>query len=193
MLELFFSFRGRINRIQYLTGCIGLAGVVIIAMLVCLAGAIGGRADPKPAIGVIILIAIAVAPGLLWASFAMQAKRFRDIGWNPVYVIPGWIVIGVIDTLVALGAPALAVDQHHTHTLVGGLVNLALGGSLLFWPGRPEGDAPPDTEREWSRPIEPPPPAPTAPARRAPPAPTPAPAPAWSPAPQPTGFGRRGL
>jgi hypothetical protein len=59
--------------------------------------------------------------------------RIRDIGWDPVCVIPGWIAVAIIDGLVAGKIPAIALGGQHG-TIVGALVNLALFLALLFWP-----------------------------------------------------------
>jgi uncharacterized membrane protein YhaH (DUF805 family) len=186
MLEALFSFRGRINRLQYFGWGLALAGAMAVLAIPLVVLMIGAHVAGAPAVG---LIALIVAPPFLWASFALQAKRFRDIGWNPVYVIPAWIAIDAVDLLVAKTAPMLAVGALHTHTLIGVLANLILGGSLLFWPGRADDGAPTVVDADWSRPPEPAPavrPTSSAPAASVH-------APVWNAAPQQTGFGRRGL
>ena len=185
MLETLFSFHGRINRLQYFGWGLALAGAMTALAIPLVVWMIAAHVAATPAVG---LIALFIAPPLLWASFALQAKRFRDIGWNPLYVILGWIAIDAVDLLVAKTVPMLAVGALHTHTLIGALVNLILGGSLLFWPGRADDGSSNVAETDWSRPPEP-----AREVRPTPTAPAAVRAPAWNAAPRQTGFGRLGL
>ena len=78
-----------------------------------------------------------------WLTFTLQSMRFRDIGWDPVCVIPAWIAIMIIDCLIAAKFPALSLRPGHHGTIVGGLVNLVLLLATLFWPsGSHEDQAP---------------------------------------------------
>jgi hypothetical protein len=61
--------------------------------------------------------------------------RFRDIDWDPVCVVPAWIALMIVDYVVAMKFPHLAMGQEHTGTIVGGIANLVLTLALLFWPG----------------------------------------------------------
>ena len=199
MLDSMFSFRGRIGRLQYFLRCLGLGGgvgaaaVLVMVVLVAARGPASLASALLPA-GLLMLIAV---PVFCWISFSLQARRIRDIGWSPVYVIPAWIAIGVIDQLVALSAPALGVGLLHRQTMVGILINLGLAGCLLFWPSRADDGAEPAEPVDWG---DPGPPAPAtaydAPLRPAAlvseASPRPA-APAWNAAPVRPSFGRRGL
>ena len=65
-----------------------------------------------------------------WATFTLQSMRIRDIGWDPVCVIPGWIAILVVDKIVAGKVPAWALgSRHHDGTAVGALNK----SGALFW------------------------------------------------------------
>jgi hypothetical protein len=76
-------------------------------------------------------------------SFTLQSMRFRDIGWDPVCVIPTWIAILAVDFAVARKFPGLSLGPEHYGTVVGGLVNLVMSLALLFWPsGDFDGSAP---------------------------------------------------
>jgi uncharacterized membrane protein YhaH (DUF805 family) len=77
---------------------------------------------------------IAAAILFVWLSFTLHSMRIRDIGWDPVCVIPGWIAVAIIDGLLASKIPAIALGHQQTGTIVGALVNLALFLALLFWP-----------------------------------------------------------
>ena len=42
-----------------------------------------------------------------WTTFTLQSMRIRDIGWDPVCVIPAWIAIVIVDKVVAGRIPGL--------------------------------------------------------------------------------------
>jgi uncharacterized membrane protein YhaH (DUF805 family) len=189
MLETVFSFRGRINRLQYFAGAVALTAALIVPVLVIgfglfAHGGVGAR-PPLATLALLGLFVLIAIPPFLWVSFSLQARRFRDIGWNPLYVIPGWIAFQVLDRVIAQFVPALSVGPLHAQTWIGMLVSLGLAGALLFWPGRAEDDAAPGIGASWMRPSTPPPAAPATTATY-----TPAPSAAAASAPR---FGRRGL
>jgi len=124
-------------------------------------------------------------PMLFWISLSLQARRLRDIGWEPVFVIPAWVVAMAIDLTMAQSGPKLWMLPFAGPTILGWLIILLTEVCLLFWPGRtyaaddfltlesPAERAPKPTTAA---------PAATRPARR----PSPA-------SPAGAGFGRRGL
>jgi len=192
MLAAVFSFRGRLNRIQYFLGSWGLGTamivLVVLAFLVVFGGQLPDRSKLVGGAVALLLVLLVLAPMYFWVAFSLQARRFRDIGWEPVFVIPAWIGLDIVDRVVVMGAPQLAVAEGTGISWLGLLVNAGLGLCLLFWPGRPPFDAaavfddvPPPSQPQ-SRPQDQPAVA------RAPAAPAPR---AASPA--PAGFGRRGL
>src|SRR3984957_21208121 len=67
-------------------------------------------------------------------TFSLQSMRVRDIGWDPVCVIPAWIAILIVDKVVAGKLPLWALGPEHEGTVVGGLINLILFLALMFWP-----------------------------------------------------------
>src|ERR1700743_2353553 len=67
-------------------------------------------------------------------SFTLQSMRIRDIGWDPVCVIPTWFALMAIDAAIAHKFPGLALGPKHYGTVVGGLLNLFMYLALLFWP-----------------------------------------------------------
>jgi len=136
MLDHLFGFNARLGRLQYLLACFAL-GVVMVA--ICFAIVASGSIHiPRgsqltwqmlgwPALGAVALFVL--------ASLALQAMRFRDIGWDPVVVIAAWLAIMFIDAIVAAKMPDLALAHGHYGTIVGSIVNLVMTGILLFWPG----------------------------------------------------------
>ena len=190
MLETVFSFSGRINRLQYFASIVALTAALFVPVLVIGLGLLAhggvGARPPLATLALMGLFFLIAIPPFLWVSFSLQARRFRDIGWNPLYVIPGWLVFQVLDRVIAQFVPALSVGPLHAQTWIGLLVSLGLAGALLFWPGRAEDDDDaPATGTSWMRPSTPPPAAPATTATY-----TPAPSPAAASTPR---FGRRGL
>jgi uncharacterized membrane protein YhaH (DUF805 family) len=188
MFSAVFSFRGRLNRIQYFLGSWGLGAGMIALVIVLLVsvGATAGGGTPGPAalmrLGVMALLALLViAPIYFWISFSLQARRFRDIGWEPVFVIPAWIGAGIVDRLVVMSAPKAAVIDGSGVSWFGLILNLGLGGCLLFWPGKPPFDIA-SVFDDVPPPAQPTPAGPAAPA-----------AARAQPVTAPAGFGRRGL
>ena len=59
----------------------------------------------------------------------LQSMRIRDIGWDPVCVIPAWIAIPIVDKLMAAKFPGLGGRAgRSTGPSVGTLIN-----SASFW------------------------------------------------------------
>lgn len=188
MLHNVLGFGGRLGRLEYFLACMALGFLTSLLVLALVLGfrphgeSMAGVRETMPP-GLLTMLLLVVLPFYLWFSLAFQAKRIRDIGWNPVLVLPGWIAVVAFGMIGAHAIPGLA--------LVGGLFNLGMALCLLFWPSRPTGDGIwyggsyhgdlPDDGADRA-----PPPAPRPAAARTPP-----PAPAFTPA--PSGFGRRGL
>ena len=131
MLGFFFGFNARLGRLQYFLASLGLGvGSAIVATVVVVALAAIPKM-PGLVLGGTIVVLIAL---FLWANVMLQAMRFRDIGWDPVCVIPGWIAAMVLDYVVAGRFPDYALPGSHHGTWVGALINLGLSIAMLFFP-----------------------------------------------------------
>jgi uncharacterized membrane protein YhaH (DUF805 family) len=136
MLGFLFGFNARLGRMHYFLSTIGLA---VVMTAVCFA--IAGFAIQSTPSGMTLSPSLMAWPTIAavivfsWMTFTLQSMRIRDIGWDPVCVIPAWIAILIVDKLVAGKIPtwSLGLEQHGT--IVGALINLALFLALLFWPG----------------------------------------------------------
>ena len=130
MLGFLFGFNARLGRLHFFLATIAVA-VLMTAICFAIAGhAFQNRAIPSLNSWQIVAAAIL----FIWLSLTLQSMRIRDIGWDPVCVIPGWIAVAIIDGLVASKIPAMALGHQQPGTIVGALVNLALFLALLFWP-----------------------------------------------------------
>jgi uncharacterized membrane protein YhaH (DUF805 family) len=135
MLDYVFGLNARLGRLQFVLASVALA---VVMTAICFALVTNGLVHfPRgvrpeqvtwammgwPIIGAIAFCGV--------ATLMLQAMRIRDIGWDPVCVIGGWIAIVVIDMIVATKLPSLALGA----AFVSGVVNLVMTGILLFWPG----------------------------------------------------------
>jgi uncharacterized membrane protein YhaH (DUF805 family) len=136
MLSFIFGLNARLGRMQYFLSTLGLAGVMTgICFLIARESFDATANGVPPSIDMIKGPAIIVGIVFLLVTLTLQAMRFRDIGWDPVCVIPGWFVVLLVDMVVAKKFPSLSLGAEHHGTAVGALVNLALFLALLFWPG----------------------------------------------------------
>jgi uncharacterized membrane protein YhaH (DUF805 family) len=148
MLGYLFGFNARIGRLKYFLSSILLAIVITVMIFAMVTSSIHGLAQGAslsqmkgPLIGIVVIFAL--------ASFMLNSMRLRDIGWDPVCVIPLWIALAVLDRVIAAKIPAVSLGHDHPGTIVGALVNLGLVLALMFWPSgsretwTPNFDAPP--------------------------------------------------
>jgi len=162
MLGYLFGFNARIGRLHYFLASIGLAIVITGIIFAIASAAYHGNARAIPLTPKHMQWPLIAVAGLFClASLSLQSMRFRDIGWDPVCVIPGWIALMVVDYLIATKIPALSLGPEHSGTIVGALTNLGLFLALLFWPGSnhepatptysgPSSDAPPRRQETTS-------------------------------------------
>lgn len=134
MLGFLFGFNARLGRLHFF-----VATIVTAILMTAISAAIAAVAFQNTPKGMIPSLTswqvIAAAILFIWLSFTLHSMRIRDIGWDPVCVIPGWIAAMIIDGLVAGKIPAVALGHGQHGTIVGALVNLVLFLALLFWPG----------------------------------------------------------
>ena len=129
MLAAVFSFRGRINRLQYFLGSltIGALLALLAAMLISFTQ-LAPTARPSLTMALDAVFLVFASPLAVWSAASLQARRLRDIGWEPLIVFPMWI--GVL--LLAGFAAQAGVSQ----TALASLASLALLACLYGWPGR---------------------------------------------------------
>jgi uncharacterized membrane protein YhaH (DUF805 family) len=133
MLGFLFGFNARLGRPHYFMATIGLAVLMTVICFV-IAGQAHLPGQPFSSadlMGWPTVVAIVFFAGV---SFTLQSMRIRDIGWDPVCVIPVWIAILIADKLIAGKIPAWSLGQEHHGTIVGLLFNAALFVAVMFWP-----------------------------------------------------------
>jgi uncharacterized membrane protein YhaH (DUF805 family) len=144
MLGFIFGLNARIGRLHYFLSIIGVAiAMAGICFLIALAAYHNHPRGTPPSLEVIMWPAIVVGTLFFVVSFTLQSMRFRDMGWDPVCVIPAWIAVLIIDVVIAKKFPGLAFGPHHYTTGISAIVNLALMLALLFWPSADSDSTPP--------------------------------------------------
>lgn len=163
MLGFFFGFNMRLGRLHYFLSSLGL-GVFIAAIVFSMFAFVfrNGAHGTMPSASGLLIPALFFILVVLWVNTSLMSMRIRDIGWNPAYVVPVWLLIFFVDAFVAFEIPAFGVRNGH-QTIVGGLVNLGLSLALLFWPGSSYDSSTPtfsEPRRARTEPYTPPPPPP---------------------------------
>jgi uncharacterized membrane protein YhaH (DUF805 family) len=122
MLTAVFSFRGRLNRRHYFLGNFAI-GAVLAALGAALIGfsELAPTARPTLAMDIDAVLLVIAAPIAVWSALSLQARRLRDIGLEPLFVMPLWI-----------GTLGLA----QSWPMIAASISLALFACLYAWPGR---------------------------------------------------------
>jgi len=168
MLGFLFGFNARLGRLHYFLSSVALAvAMTLFAFAIASYAFQHAPKGAEPSADLITLPVLGVVGVFLWITFTLQSMRIRDIGWDPVCVIPVWIMILLVDKLVAVKFPGWSVGSGDHETIVGLLINFVLALALAFWPSGPETGSMPnpgETRRPREEPPEtprPPPPVPT--------------------------------
>ncbi|HZR72707.1 hypothetical protein [Bradyrhizobium sp.] len=128
MLEMIFGFNARLGRLHYFLGSLafGVLNMILAIPFVFYLGHLGIRPTTVDQLLAVGWPAYAFVAFYMFGHYTLAAMRVRDIGWDPVIVITGWIVLAVMHHYFGARVPALGI--------VAGLVNLGLWLILLFWP-----------------------------------------------------------
>jgi uncharacterized membrane protein YhaH (DUF805 family) len=100
MKTLLFSFEGRIGRKTWWLTTLALIGVMVLVQVV----AVGLGFVSETLAMIAMVVALVVMLGVLWATLAIQAKRWHDVDksgwWILINLVP---VVGGLYALVMLG------------------------------------------------------------------------------------------
>jgi uncharacterized membrane protein YhaH (DUF805 family) len=141
MLGFIFGLNARLGRLHYFLSTMGLAVVMTAICYVIARDSFEATANGiPPSIEMIKGPAIILGIIFFLITLTLQAMRFRDIGWDPVCVIPGWFAVLIVNMMIAKKFPSLSLGPEHHGTAVGALVNLALFLALFFWPSTHDED-----------------------------------------------------
>ncbi|HEY0911552.1 MAG TPA: hypothetical protein VGD75_15110 [Bradyrhizobium sp.] len=144
VLGFIFGLNARLGRLHYFLATIGVAFLMTGMCFVMAQQAWQSAANGMPP-SIDSLKGPAIVIGIIFMviTLTLQSMRIRDIGWDPVCVIPGWIAILIIDTMVAKKFPGLSLGSEHHSTAISAIVNLVLFLALLFWPSADYESLPP--------------------------------------------------
>jgi uncharacterized membrane protein YhaH (DUF805 family) len=131
MLDLLFGLNARLGRLQYLLAGIALVVAMVgVSMALIAAGSIHIPPGSHLTWHMLSWPAASAVVFFVLATVILQAMRVRDIGWDPVVVMAGWLAIEFVDAIVA----EKMLGPGHYGTMISSIVNLVMTGILLFWP-----------------------------------------------------------
>jgi uncharacterized membrane protein YhaH (DUF805 family) len=135
MLDFLFGFNSRLGRLHYSLSIIALAVVSVAVDLALSPYSIRQLASgAKPAVSHFAWPLIVPTVGFLLINYALKSMRIRDMGWDPVCVLPAWIALATVDSIIASRVPAWSIGHLHHGTIVGAMIQFALTIALMFWP-----------------------------------------------------------
>jgi uncharacterized membrane protein YhaH (DUF805 family) len=132
------GFEGRINRLGYLwrTIAVGIAlAVLLVAAFVALVFLVKplGLGGYEAGLHWLIVGGVLLA---LWASLALASRRLRDMGLEPVYFVPIYAALWVVNSVLVAPMSQLQPDRFGLLEIGWGGFQLLTAIPLLFWPGR---------------------------------------------------------
>jgi uncharacterized membrane protein YhaH (DUF805 family) len=102
MMQLLFSFNGRIRRTTYWLGALGAGLAYGVMAGICLAIMMMGRDGPLAMVGG--LLAFVVYFFAIWTGIALQIKRWHDRDKSWVWIFIAFIpLVGAIWALIEVG------------------------------------------------------------------------------------------
>src|SRR5258708_25881827 len=132
MLGFLFGFNARLGRMHFFLSTIGLAvAMTAVCFVIAMSAVQHAPAGTEPSIEFATWPVIIAIVFFVWITFTLQSMRIRDIGWDPVCVIPAWIALLVVDKVVAGKKSALSPRREHHRTILVSLVQLSLFFVLL--------------------------------------------------------------
>ncbi|HEX3916623.1 MAG TPA: DUF805 domain-containing protein [Caulobacteraceae bacterium] len=140
-----FGFDGRITRLGFLWRLIvSVVGVSVltgagVAALIFLIGPQSLYGAPDSWMRWLI---IGLALLSLWISVALASRRLRDMGLEPVYIIPLYAALWVVDTVLLQPLSLLQPQTYGALEDGWSALQLLTLIPLLFWPSRAKAEPP---------------------------------------------------
>jgi uncharacterized membrane protein YhaH (DUF805 family) len=135
MLGFLFGFNARLGRLHFFLSIIALAVVSVAINLALSPYSIRQLASgAKPPADHFAWPLIVPTVGFLLIKYTLKSMRIRDMGWDPVCVVPAWIALGIVDSVIASKVPTWSIGHAHHGTIVGVTIQFALIIALMFWP-----------------------------------------------------------
>ncbi|WP_424630311.1 DUF805 domain-containing protein [Bradyrhizobium sp. SYSU BS000235] len=137
MLDYIFGFNARMGRLAYFKANVALFIVAWIAFTILIMAGLHPIMTAKTASFAHIQtwpMMVAFITFFL-INLSLNCMRIRDIGWDPVCVVPAWIAAILVDCAVATYFPEWSIGhERFSGTIVGGLLKITGSAVLLFWP-----------------------------------------------------------
>ncbi len=135
MLGFLFGFNARLGRLHFFLSFVALVVVWVAIDLALSPYSIRQMASgAKPSPDHLAWPLIVPTVGFLLIKYTLKSMRVRDMGWDPVCVVPAFIAFGTVDSVIASKVPAWSIGHHGT--IVGVMIQIALLLALTFWPSR---------------------------------------------------------
>jgi uncharacterized membrane protein YhaH (DUF805 family) len=160
MLGFIFGFNARMGRLNFVLCSVVLGATAAAGTFVIFSYTIQQMMKAAhPSAGAAMTWPLYAVVGVFMViSCILQSMRIRDIGWNPVWVLPAWIALFIADKVIAAKFPAWAIGHDHyaAGTVAGSLLNTALFALLIFMPGTEPDEPAPVRFDDYPAPDQPP-------------------------------------
>jgi uncharacterized membrane protein YhaH (DUF805 family) len=133
-----FGFEGRIGRLGYLCRFIAVLALVLAlalegsAALLRLVRPLGLGEYEQASRSLTIVVALLA----LWSSLALAGRRLRDMGVEPVHILPLFVALWVVNTALVEPLSRLRPDSFGVLETSWAALQAAAAIPLLLWPGR---------------------------------------------------------
>jgi uncharacterized membrane protein YhaH (DUF805 family) len=134
----FFGFDGRVNRLGYLwRSVVATLGLAVLAGIAAFVLATVARPSSEAGFEAWLQwLVLAIMLLALWSGFALASRRLRDMGFEPIHIVPIYAALWVVNTVLL--QPLARLHPADFGLLEGGWATLQLLAAvpLLFWPSR---------------------------------------------------------
>jgi uncharacterized membrane protein YhaH (DUF805 family) len=134
MLDFLFGFNARLGRLHFFLSMIALVVAWVATDFAISRYAIQHTPDGANPSGHFAWLPIVPTVAFWWIRYTLKSMRIRDMGWDPACVMPAWIAMALVDSVVAMKVPAWSIGHGHHVTIVGAMIQFALLLVLTFWP-----------------------------------------------------------
>lgn len=154
MQHVFLGFRLRMGRLAFLLSLFGTSVVTltfVLGIFKLISEFAGGGNRASLSMGVLVIL----VPLITVVLCNICGMRARDIGWDPTVVVPLWVLLTLIDYMVSVLVPELAVPNKPLGTWIGRILEAVFLLVLVLHPSKPGGFVDPrdeDEDAEESRP-----------------------------------------
>src|SRR5215218_6453736 len=103
MLGFVFGLNARLGRLHFFLATVALA-IVMTAICFAIAMAVLNNTSPGAIRPEDLTKSWAMMVAIVFFGVALQSMRIRDIGWDPVCVVPAWFALMIVDHVARAGS-----------------------------------------------------------------------------------------